>query len=42
MAFPAELGRMKSLRALDLRNCGLRTVPAFVCKPKSLNILNLS
>jgi len=41
-AFPAELGKMKSLRALVLASGGLRTVPAFVGELKSLEILDLS
>jgi len=35
-AFPAELGKMKSLRVLDLSHCGLRTVPAFVGELQSV------
>ena len=41
-AFPAELGKMKSLRDLNLSECGLSAVPAFVCELKSLESLNLS
>ena len=41
-AFPAELGRMKSLRLLALAFCGLRAVPAFVGGLESLEILGLS
>ena len=40
-AFPAELGKMKSLRYLDLSGCGLRTIPGFVGKLTSLEVLNL-
>jgi len=41
-AFSAELGKMKSLRLLDLAFCGLRIVPAFVGGLESLEILGLS
>jgi Leucine-rich repeat (LRR) protein len=41
-AFPAELGEMKSLRALGLAGCGLRAVPAFVGELESLERLELS
>ena len=41
-AFPAELGKLKSLRELNLYYCGLRAVPAFVGKLKSLEDLELS
>ena len=41
-AFPAELGRMKSLRLLALAFCGLRAVPAFVGGLQSLERLGLS
>ena len=41
-AFLAELGKLKSLRHLDLSMCGLRTVPAFVGKLKSLRELDLA
>ena len=41
-AFPAALGKMKSLRELDLSNCELRAVPTFVGELKSLEVLNLS
>ena len=40
-AFPAELGKMKSLRVLDLSFCGLRAVPAFVGGLQSLERLGL-
>jgi len=40
--FPAELGKMKSLRVLILSHCGLRTVPAFVGELESLELLDLS
>ena len=40
-AFPAELGRMKSLRELGLSSCGLRAVPAFVGGLESLGILQI-
>ena len=36
VAFPKELKGMKSLRELNLRNCGLRRVPAFVRELSSL------
>jgi len=39
--FPAELGRMKSLRELGLSYCGFRAVPAFVGGLQSLEILYL-
>ena len=41
-AFPAELGKLKSLRVLDLSHCGLRTVPSFVGGLQSLERLGLS
>ena len=41
-AFPAELGKLKSLGALDLTRCGLRTVPAFVGELKSLEVIGLT
>ena len=41
-AFPAELGKMKSLRVLNLTCCGLRTIPAFVGELESLEFLDLS
>ena len=41
-AFPAELGKLKSLRVLDLSHCGLRTVPSFVGGLQSLEVLNLA
>jgi len=41
-AFPAELGKMKSLRELGLHHCALRAVPAFIGELKSLENLNLS
>ena len=41
-AFPAELGRLKSLRVLSLSFCGLGAVPAFVGELESLESLNLS
>ena len=41
-AFPAELGRMKSLRELLLHYSGLRAVPAFVGELESLEKLGLS
>jgi hypothetical protein len=40
-AFPAELGKLKSLRALVLSHCGLRTVPSFVGGLQSLERLAL-
>ena len=40
-AFPAELGKMKSLRVLDLSFCCLRAVPAFVGELESLEIFYL-
>jgi len=40
-AFPAELGKLKSLRVLDLSHCGLRTVPSFVGGLQSLERLAL-
>ena len=40
-AFPAELGRMKSLRYLSIADCGLRAVPAFVGELRSLETLHL-
>ena len=42
VTFPAELGKMKSLRVLILSHCGLRTVPAFVGELESLELLDLS
>ena len=41
-AFPADLGKMTSLRYLELRNCCLRAVPAFICELESLELLDLS
>ena len=41
-AFPAELGRLKSLRVLGLQCCYLRTIPAFVGDLESLEGLDLS
>ena len=41
-AFPAALGKMKSLRELDLRYCGLRAVPAFIGELESLEVLHLA
>ena len=41
-AFPAELRKMKSLRDLNLAECGLHTVPAFVGELKSLEVLTES
>ena len=41
-AFPAELGKMKSLRVLSLASCNLRIVPAFVGELESLEALDLS
>ena len=40
-AFPAELGKLKSLRVLNLSWCGLGTVPPFVGKLRSLEVLDL-
>ena len=40
-AFPAELGKMESLRVLNLSSCGLRAVPAFVGELESLESLDL-
>ena len=41
-AFPAELGKLKSLRELHLSSCDLRAVPAFVGELKSLEVLSLT
>ena len=41
-AIPAALGKLKSLRVLNLRCCGLRTFPAFVGELGSLEMLDLS
>ena len=41
-AFPAELGNMRFLRELNLGNCALRAVPAFVSELESLEVLDLS
>ena len=40
-AFPAALGKLKSLRELYLGICGLRAVPAFIGKLSRLTRLNL-
>ena len=41
MAFPAELGKLKSLRRLSLMSCGLCAVPAFVGERESLGLRDL-
>ena len=40
--FPAELGKLKSLRYLGLRGCSLPTVPAFIGELESLEVLDLA
>ena len=42
VAFPAALGKLKSLRFLSLHRCGLRAVPAFVGELESLEELDLA
>ena len=41
-AFPAELGKMKSLRVHNLSGCALRTVPAFVGELESFEAVYLA
>ena len=42
VAFPAGLGRMRSLREHNLAHCYLRTIPAFIGKLESLEVLDPS
>jgi hypothetical protein len=41
-SIPAALGKLKSLRVLNLRCCGLRSLPAFIGELRSLEMLDLS